>query len=306
MAASIYLSGMKRIAPWLVCSLLFVASCKKSSDDSPTPPPTPPAATDNDPLLPGNPTNAVNNATSSPENYLKDNSFYKISYSKSRGTSNWVAWHLQSEDIGGVPRQDNFRGDALLPGSWYQVQTSDYSSSGFNRGHYCPSGDRTSTISGNSSTFLMTNIMPQAPNLNQGPWEGLEDFVRNSLVGSNKEAFIYMGVTGAGGYEPSGLTTFIASGKITVPAKVWKVALILPKGNGDLARIHSDATVVAVNMPNDNRLYNTTAGGRNDWRNYIVSVNALESDAATAGMSLSFFTAVHDSIKTILKGKIYQ
>lgn len=77
MAASIYLSGMKRIAPWLVCTLLFLASCKKSDDDSPTPPPTPPAATDNDPLLPGNPTNAVNNATSSPENYLKDNSFIK-------------------------------------------------------------------------------------------------------------------------------------------------------------------------------------------------------------------------------------
>ena len=297
---------MKRLASWLVCTVLFIASCKKKSDDTnpPVTPPTP-VITDNDPILPGNPTNAVT-STSSPENYLKNSTYYKISYSKSRGTSNWVAWHLESSDLGGTPRQDDFRGDAGLPGGWYQVQTTDYSASGFDRGHMCPSADRTISVPANSSTFLMTNIFPQAPNLNQGPWEGLEDFIRNTLVGTSNEAFIFTGVTGAGGYEPSGLTTFIANGKIQVPAKVWKVALIIPKGNGDLARIHSDATVVVVNMPNDNRIYNTTPTGKNAWRNYLTSVNALESDANAAGIPLNLFTSVHDSIKTILKTKVYQ
>ncbi|WP_255412675.1 DNA/RNA non-specific endonuclease [Chitinophaga sp. S165] len=38
------------------------------------------------------------------------------------------------------------------------------------RGHNCPSADRTSTTA-NSSTFLMTNMIPQAPQNNQQTWE---------------------------------------------------------------------------------------------------------------------------------------
>lgn len=289
---------------------MFIASCSKKSGDTTTPPPPPPPPPpivigDNDPILPGNPTNAQN-STSFPNNYLKDNVYYKLAYSQSRGIPVWVGWHLESGDIGGTPRQDDFRGDAGLPTPWYQVQTTDYTGSGFDRGHNCPSGDRTLSIPQNSSTFLMTNIIPQAPNLNQGPWEGLEDFTRTTLVGTSKEAFIFMGNTGSGGTNANGLYTSIALGKVTVPEKIWKVIVVIPKGNGDLARIHSDATVLAVNMPNNNTLYNTSGAGKNAWRNYIVSLNTLEAEANTAGVPLNFLTAVHDSIKTILKNKIYQ
>jgi endonuclease G len=258
---------------------------------------------DNDPLLPGNPTQAQT-LTSLPENYLKDNGYYKLAYSNSRGTPVWVAWHLQSDDLGSAPRQNDFRDDTQLPAGWYQVQGTDYSGSGFDRGHNCPSADRTSTVSANSATFLMTNMIPQAPNLNQGPWAGLEDFIRNTLVGTNNEAFICMGNTGSGGYNANGLYHTIANGYVNVPAKVWKVILLIPKGNNDLSRIHSDATVLAVNMPNNNSLYST--GGSTAWRNYIVSINALETDANSAGVPLNLLRDVADSIKTILKNKVYQ
>lgn len=85
------------------------------------------------------------------------------------GTPNWVAWHLQSEDMGSAPRQDDFRSDNTLPSAWYRVVSTSYSGSGFDRGHNCPSADRTSTIAANSSTFYMTNMIPQAPTLNQVP-----------------------------------------------------------------------------------------------------------------------------------------
>lgn len=150
----------------------------------------------------------------------------------------------------------------------------------------------------------MTNIIPQAPNLNQGPWAGLEDFTRNTLVGNNNEAFIYMGNTGSGGYNVNGLYHTIANGQVTVPAKVWKVILVIPKGNSDLSRIHSNATVLVVNMPNNNTLY--SAGGTTTWRNYITSINALESDANNAGVPLNLLRDVADSIKSILKTKVYQ
>jgi endonuclease G len=39
--------------------------------------------------------------------------------------------------------------DNYLPPSFYQVQTSDYSGSGYDRGHMCPSADRTNTRTNN-------------------------------------------------------------------------------------------------------------------------------------------------------------
>jgi len=302
-----YLSRMKGSARWLLCILIFIASCKKKAEDTITPPPPPPpvATNDNDPLLPGNPTLAQPLA-SFPENYLKDNNYYKIAYSKSRGIPVWVAWHLESGDMGNTPRQDDFRGDPQLPAGWYQVQATDYTGSLFDRGHNLPSADRTLTISTNSSTFLMSNIIPQAPNLNQGPWDELEDYTRNTLVGTNNEAFIFMGNTGSGGYNVNGMLHTIAGGRVTVPAKIWKAIVVIPKGNGDLSRIHSDATVLVVNMPNNNTLYTTSGAGRNAWRNYITSINALEAEANGAGVPLNLLSSVADSIKILLKSKLYQ
>jgi len=295
---------MKRCVLWLLSAGLFIAGCKKKTEDIITPPPPPPVVVgDNDPLLPGNPTQAQASA-SFPENYLKDNGYYKLAYSKSRGIPLWVGWHFQSEDKGSTPRQDDFRADTQLPAGWYQVQGTDYSGSGFDRGHNCPSADRTSTVSANSSTFLMTNMIPQAPTFNQGPWAGLEDFTRNTLVGTNNEAFIWMGNLGSGGYNANGLYHTITNGYVTVPAKVWKVVLVIPKGNSDLSRIHSDATVLVVNMPNDNTLY--TTGGTTAWRNYVTTINALEANAVNAGVPLNLLRDVADSIKSILKTKLYQ
>lgn len=265
--------------------------------------PAPGIPGDNDPLNLGNPTNAIA-SISFPENYLKDNGYYKLAYSQSRGTAVWVAWHLQSDDLGSTPRQDDFRPDTNLPPGWYQVQSYSYSGSGFDRGHNCPSADRTSTVPANSSTFLMTNMIPQAPTFNQGPWAGLESFIRGTLVGGNNEAYIVMGNFGQGGYNSSNtLFNTIDAGRVTVPAKVWKVILIIPKGNNDLSRINSTAVVLAVDMPNDNRLYTTS--GSNDWRNYITSVNSLEAEANASGVPLNLFQAIADTVRPILKAKIY-
>lgn len=281
------------------------ASCSKSNGGGSFELPAPPTAViiDNDPLLPGNPTNATN---TSQTNFLKDNGFYKIAYHRNRGIPVWVGWHLQSEDIGTTSRQDDFRADNALPASWYHVQDFDYTNGGFDRGHNCPSADRTSSVAANSSTFLMTNMVPQAPNMNQGPWDALEEYTRTTLVGGNKEAYIYTGNFGSGGTGTAGNVSSIGNGNVTVPAKIWKVILVISKGNGDLARIHSDATVLVVNMPNDNTLYSTSGAGRNAWRNYITTIKDLETEANAAGVQLNMLTNLHDSISAPLKLKRFQ
>lgn len=297
---------MRYSALILWCSVfLAFAGCKKESNPDPVPPVTNPTVPgDNDHILLGNPTNAQANAGMG-NNYFKDNIYYKIAYSSNRGIPVWVSWHLQSSDVGSTPRQDDFRPD-VLPSAWYAVTNASYSNAGFDRGHNCPSGDRTSSIAANSSTFLMTNIIPQAPKLNQGPWEGLEDFIRNDLVGTANEAFIIMGNYGTGGTATNTVVNTIDNGFVTVPKMVWKVAVVMPKGNNDLARLDTSAKVIVVNMPNDNNLYSTTFSGKSAWKNYVVTMNQLEQAAATEGLAMDLLSAVNTTVKTYLKNKKYQ
>jgi len=288
----------------LFFSLVFLTACKKDVPDNGNTNPPVPSLNDNDHILPGNPTNAQTNATNT-TNYLKDYVYYKISYNSAMGTPNWVAWHLQSEDMGSAPRQDDFRSDNTLPSAWYRVVSTSYSGSGFDRGHNCPSADRTSTIAANSSTFYMTNMIPQAPTLNQGPWAGLEDHIRANMVGTSNEAWIFMGNYGnGGGVGSNGQFSVIDNGKVRVPSKVWKVVVVIPKGNSDISRLDRNATVLCVNMPNDNRLY--TTGNKTAWRNYIISVSALEIESTSNGTALSLFSNIPEAERTLLKSKIYQ
>src|ERR1041384_7006144 len=180
---------------------------------SPTPTPTP---TLSEHLTMGNPSNAVTDVAQ-PNNYLMDKPQYSMSYSRDNGGPNWVSWHLDASWLGSTPRQDDFRADTTLPTGWYRVQATDYSGSGFDRGHHTPSADRTNTVASNSATFLMSNMMPQSPDNNQGPWESLESYCR-SLVSSGNELYIIAGGSGSGGTGSNGGTTYtVANGHVTVP-----------------------------------------------------------------------------------------
>ncbi|WP_343523468.1 DNA/RNA non-specific endonuclease [Pedobacter sp.] len=238
-----------------------------TSDTTSNPPTTTPG--DNSHLLLGNPSNAVA-STTYPENYLMERTYYSISYSKSRATPNWVSWHIGTSDLGSTPRQDDFRADNTLPAGWYQVSNSSYSGSGFDRGHNCPSADRTASVAANSSTFLMTNMMPQAPNNNQGPWADLENYTR-SLVTAGNEVYVICGSYGSGGTGSNGGITYtIDNGRINVPSNTWKVIVVLPNGNNDLSRINSSTRVITVNMPNTNGL-------NSNWKTYRTTVDSIEA-----------------------------
>lgn len=241
----------------------------------------------------GNPSNAVTDVNF-PLNYLLVKPQYVMSYNRDKGEANWVSWHLDASWIGSAARQDNYRPDTSLPAGWYQVQSTDYSGSGFDRGHLCPSADRTSSVADNSATFLMTNFVPQAPANNQGPWEELETYLR-TLVSQGNEIYIIAGGVGQGGSGSNGgITQTVANGRVVVPAATWKIALVLPAGANDLDRINKFTRVIAVNMPNSQSI-----GINTPWRNFRVTPRQIE-----ALTGYRFFTNVRPQMQRILKTKL--
>ena len=232
-------------------------------------------STDNDNMGLGNPSGATA-SVSSPTNYLLVKPQFTIGYNAQRGTPTWVSWHLTRTDIGSAPRQDDFRPDPALPREFYQVTRNSYSGSGFDKGHNCPSADRTRELDDNSATFLMTNMLPQAGNNNQRTWSSLEEWTRGQ-VQRGQEVYVIMGSYGKGGTGTAGFKTTIDNGHVTVPARVWKVLVILPEGSNDLQRIAAgQARLLAIDTPNDQSV-------SPDWSRYRTSIDAIE---AATGLDL--------------------
>lgn len=234
-----------------------------------------------DPLLLGNPSNATTNVANE-NNYLMNKAQYSLSYNRSTATPNWVAWRLDSSWIGTAPRQDDYRPDPAIPAGWYQVQDNDYSGSGYDRGHMCPSGDRTRSIPDNSATFLMTNFVPQLAANNQGPWNDFENYCR-TIANQGNEIYIY-----SGGHGNAGT---IASGRIVVPLVTWKVVIIIPNGSNDLERINKATRTIAIIVPNQPPVNSSTP-----WRQYRTTVKAVE-----ALTGYEFFSNVPINTRELIK-----
>ena len=245
---------------------------------------------DNDNMLLGNPSGATT-STSNSNNYLMIKPQYDLSYNNSKHEANWVSWHVGASDLGSTPRQDDFRADTSLPSGWYEVTASEYSGSGFDRGHMCPSADRTSSVTNNSATFLMTNMLPQSPHNNEITWENLEAYGR-TLVNAGNELYIIAGGYGSGGTGSNGYKTTVGNG-VVVPAYTWKIMVVLPNGSSDLSRITTSTRVIAVMVPN-----NQTVNSQ-PWGYYRVSVDSIESKTG-----YDFLSGVPASIQSVIESKV--
>jgi endonuclease G len=226
-------------------------------------------------------------SASTPDAFLSVKDDYVVSYNGSRKVPNWVAWELNTSYLGTAPRQDDFRPDNTFPPSEPQAQLTDYSGSGFDRGHMCPSADRTLTVPANSQTFYLTNMVPQAGNNNRGPWEKLEEELR-TIAQTGKELFIISG----GVFSAS--STTIGTG-VSVPDKTFKVVVVLDSVGQGAAGVTTSTRVIAVMMPNSNSLI----GLSDPWRNFRVSVDAIE--AATGD---DFLSDVDPAVQAVIEARV--
>ncbi len=127
----------------------------------------------------------------------------------------------------------------------------------------------------------------------QGIWGKLEDYARDLAYDGN-ELYIFSGGYGSGGTgSQGGTTTTIADGDITVPARYWKVMVVLPVGSTDLSRVSASTRVIAVDIPN------TQAASALPWGDYRTSVDAIESSAG-----LDFLSLVSANVQAAVEGMV--
>ena len=103
---------------------------------------------------------------------------------------------------------DPFQPDPVLPTS-VRITSSDYNSSGYDRGHILGSADRLNSKEANGQTFYMSNMHPQLKAFNEkgGIWYNLENFVREYYDTSTFRDTLYVvkgGTISAGKYKMVG------------------------------------------------------------------------------------------------------
>jgi len=242
-----------------------------------------PAAPERVHLLLGNPSNATADPKNK-DNYLLIGGSYVLSYNDGRGTLNWVSWRTTRDDLGEHLERPDFEPDPRLPPGFTRIVHSDYTGSGYERGHMVPSADRFGNVAENAETFYMTNIVPQTADVNEFVWQKLEAYSR-AMVRRGADLYTIAGVYGNAGRLKN---------TVTVPTNCWKIIVVLPSGGG-LSDINENTRVIAVDLPDID-------GIRNDnWRKYRTSVRAIEQKTG-----YNFFDRLSPELQDVLKTRVDQ
>lgn len=194
---------------------------------------------------------------------------FTISYNEEHEQADWVAYELTKEEVAldGIRCRDCFEKDVNVITE--SAEDSDYSSTGFDRGHLAPSADFYQNPETNRQTFLFSNMSPQSPGFNRGIWADLEEWVRDKASEYGK---LYI-VTG-----PVFINNFGAIGdnEVTIPGYFYKVLLRFDE-NGK-------AKTIGFLLPN--------IGAIGNLKDYVVPVNLIETITG-----LDFFPVLSSSVE---------
>ena len=207
-----------------------------------------------------------------PQNYQNVTDFYIVRkqyivcYNEKLKATNFVCYNLNKNWFGNSSR---YSGSFLSDNSINEklgidIRHSDYTNSGYDRGHLVKSKERSCSDSDNKSTFYLSNILPQTPDLNTGPWLRLEEYCEQLALDENKNLYII-----AGGIFTS--KNILLNNKITVPDTLFKIVLITDFNNKTKKSINIVNTrVIAVKIPNVRLIR------KHKWEVYSCSVRDVE------------------------------
>lgn len=132
----------------------------------------------------------------------------------------WTVYTLTPEKAMGCgKRSDAFSPDQSLPRG-ERAELGDYRASGYDTGHMVNSADMLWSITAERESFILSNMSPQLPNVNRGPWKTLETGIRGWTQQTGDTYTIYSGNI----YDASTAKT-IGRSAVVVPTGLWKVVV---------------------------------------------------------------------------------
>ena len=171
-----------------------------------------------------------------------------------------------------APRLSTFEEDPRAYGS---AAHSDYSNTGFDRGHMAPNYaiGRCYGKTAQMETFYMTNIAPQSPELGRGIWKRLELHIANKLAKKYGKALVFVGPILKDSAQK-------LNGKVAVPEAFYAVIMVKSKSG--------EAYAIGFIMPQNPKKDSI-------WR-YCVSINEIE-----AKTGIDFFKSLPDEAEDKLE-----
>ena len=170
-----------------------------------------------------------------------------------RGASKFQ--YVAQRDNGSFKREDNFFFDPNVPAECQQKSTKAYGMK-YDRGHQVPANHLDASEAAIKATNTMTNILPQAANMNRGAWLQTEEIIE--CYRDIDELLVMGGVIW--GNNPTD-DYFVVSHGVKTPDAFWKVII---RGTGQ------DEQVIAWIVPN------TQDATRKHLDQYLVNVDELE------------------------------
>lgn len=158
-------------------------------------------------------------------------------------------------DTGNAKRSDTFYLDPNVPSECQQTTAKAYGNK-YDRGHQVPANHLDSSETAIKQTNFMTNILPQAANMNRGAWLATEEIIE--CYRDINELLVIGGVIWGNNAADD---YFVQSHGVKTPDAYWKVIV---RGKGQ------DERVIAWIVPN------SQDAKRANLDSYLVTVDEIE------------------------------
>jgi len=212
--------------------------------------------------------------------HILRNDGFILEYDEVRHNPLWVAYKVTQDKVK-YGKRPAFSSDWRSP---FGVKHEHYTGTKYDRGHMAPNYVIASRYGRNAQldTFLMTNITPQKPKLNQKTWQRLEEVSADHFSKLYPEFWVYTGpIFDQDPNKIKWLANDLSKQKVAIPKAFFKL-FIRQDPSGD---IHSLAMVLPQN-----------AHPRSKLTKFVTSIDKVE-----AMTGIDFFHELDDAIENAIE-----
>jgi len=199
---------------------------------------------------------------------------FALEYAEPYEQARWVAYFLTPDRANGtLARSGKFKSDPLVATG--SAKPSDYTKSGYDRGHLAPAADMEWSEQSMNDCFFMSNMSPQAPSFNRGIWKTLEAQVRTWAKQNDTEYIA------TGPILRDGLPT-IGTDRVAVPEYYYKAIIVTLNGK---------KRGIGFILKNE--------GSQQSLQSFAVTIDSLKKITGIA-----FFPALPESLKNAIESHL--